>query len=301
MVIKMNENENRTAGAMTYEERERRRNGSADFSLPQRNGFLVKTVTAQFTVVAILIAAAFFMRSANTEAFDYFRGKFNSLMKRDITFEEMASAFKSVGAFAVGGTENAGEETSEDETEDETGEETQKETGENPDKAETEKPESTVPDASGGEDLLKAQDKTTFSPIVISEKPISPLENYTVTSRFGYRDNPISGKYGFHTGLDMAAEKGTPVKAAYSGVVSETGFTQIRGNYLVIEHSDNTETVYYHCEKILCEIDDFVRQGQTVALVGSTGWSTGSHLHFEVRINGVSCNPEYLLDGLKDK
>ena len=99
----------------------------------------------------------------------------------------------------------------------------------------------------------------------------------------------------------MAAETGTPVKAVYSGVVSETGFTQIRGNYLVIEHSDNTETAYYHCERILCEIDDFVRQGQTVALVGSTGWSTGPHLHFEVRINGGNCNPEYLLDGYKDR
>ena len=155
----MNENESRTTGGISFEERERRRNGATNFTLPERNGFLIKTITAQFVVCIILIASLLLMKSANPEAFEYFRGKFNSLMKRDITFEQMASAFKSVGEFVSDGGRQKTEEKSEDEN------------AGNTDKAEKTETTSAVPEASGGEDLLKAQDKTTFSPIVISEKP----------------------------------------------------------------------------------------------------------------------------------
>lgn len=266
-----------TRQALSFEEREsRRENLKGEKRQTGRNEFLFKTVTAQFIVGAVILAALFFMRSASPDSFEYFKTKFNSLMKRDITFEEMASAFKSVAASAMGENE-AQEVTAEPETEEQT-------------------EEKTTQAATGGEDLLKAQGNTTFSPVFVSQSILPPLESYTVSCEFGYRDNPISGKYGFHTGLDMAADEGTPIKAAYSGIVTETGYTDIRGNYVILEHSDNTVTAYYHCKEVLCEIDDNVRQGQTIALVGSTGWSTGPHLHFEVIINGVHCNPEYLLN-----
>lgn len=277
----MNENEINARDMMSFEERENRRiQSKGEPKHTGRSEFLFKTVTAQFIVGALILAALFFMRSSSPKSFEYFKDKFNSLMKRDITFEEMASAFKSVSAAAVGDSP-AEQAVAEAET-------TERSTPEE------------VPDASGGEDLLKAQNKTTFSPVVVSQRIIAPLDEYTVTSRFGYRVNPISGKHGFHTGLDMAAAEGTEIKAAYSGIVIDTGVTDVKGNYVVLEHSDNTVTEYYHCKEILCEIDDNVRQGQTIALVGSTGWSTGPHLHFEVLINGVNCNPEFLLDEIKD-
>jgi murein DD-endopeptidase MepM/ murein hydrolase activator NlpD len=266
----MNENEYAVKRSPSFEERENRRNGSkTNVRNAGRNEFLFKTVTAQFIVCLVILAVLYIMRSSSPGTFKQLKNKFNSLMKRDVTFEEMASAVKNVSS-----VKNE-EETTEEEIKNET-------------------------EASGGEDLLKAKDKTTFSPVVISENLISPLEEYEVTSKFGYRTNPISGEYGFHTGLDMAAEEGTEIKSSFDGIVAETGYTQTRGNYILIEHCDNVSTLYCHCKKILCDVDQNVRKGQAIALVGSTGWSTGPHLHFEIIINGVNCNPEYLLNESKD-
>lgn len=274
----MNEYGQNTRETLSFEERENRRNLLKGETIPKgRSEFLFKTVAAQCIVGAIILAALFLMRSSSPKAFDYFKNKFNSLMKRDITFEEMASVFKSINS----SIDESAKITAKEKTEA---------------KKNTEKETEANTDASGGGDLLKAQNKTTFSPVFISQTIISPLDEYTVTSKFGYRVNPISGSYGFHTGLDMAAGEGTEIKAAYSGIVVDTGYTDVKGNYVVLEHSDNTVTAYYHCKEVLCQIDDNVRQGQVIALVGSTGWSTGPHLHFEVLINGVNCNPEYLLN-----
>ena len=274
----MNENENAVRNPLSFEERENRRSELyANGKKNVRNEFLFKTVTVQLIISALVLAALFLMRSVSPDTFDYFKAKYNSLMKRDITFEEIQSAVKSVSGL--------------------TSDEKKDETKSSSSKAEEKTEEA---EASGGEDILKAQENATFSPVFISEKMISPLEEYVITSRFGYRTNPISGEYGFHTGLDMAADEGTEIYAVYDGIVIETGFTDIRGNYVIIEHSDSTETGYYHCEKILCQTDENVRKGQAIATVGSTGWSTGPHLHFEIKINGVNCNPEYLLDENKN-
>ena len=105
----------------------------------------------------------------------------------------------------------------------------------------------------------------------------------------------VSGKYGFHTGLDLAAAEGTPVAASFYGRVVETGSSDVWGNYVLLEHSEDFCTYYCHLSEIYVEEDAVIRQGETVGLVGSTGWSTGPHLHFEVRINGVRVNPETLL------
>ena len=94
----------------------------------------------------------------------------------------------------------------------------------------------------------------------------------------------------------MAADTGTKIRAAFDGTVEETGVTEARGNYLIIKHSDSLETAYYHCERILCDKGDRVKQGETIALVGSTGWSTGPHLHFEIRVNSVCCDPLPILN-----
>ncbi|MBO4339000.1 MAG: M23 family metallopeptidase [Clostridia bacterium] len=272
----MNENEYAVNRSLSFEERENRRNSSKSNNTNKgRNEFLFRTVTAQFIASILVLAVLFIMRSSSPESFNYFKGKFKSLMKRDITVSEMVSAFRNFTSQNKAETEKETEKTEE---------------------KETVKQVKTEKEASGGEDLLKAQDKTTFSPVIISENLICPLEKYEITSKFGYRTNPISGEYGFHTGLDMAADEGTEIKAAYDGIVVETGYTDIRGNYIIIEHSETVSTGYYHCKEILCDIDQNVRKGQAVALVGSTGWSTGPHLHFEVKIDGVNCNPEYLIN-----
>ena len=109
----------------------------------------------------------------------------------------------------------------------------------------------------------------------------------TITSRFGvrYRDN--------HKGIDIGAPKGTPIKAAASGTVLHSGNKNDGyGNYVILSHGNGVQTYYAHCSELLVSKGQSVEQGQVIAKVGSTGISTGNHLHFEVRINGVAQNPQ---------
>jgi murein DD-endopeptidase MepM/ murein hydrolase activator NlpD len=121
-----------------------------------------------------------------------------------------------------------------------------------------------------------------------------PLEG-KITSPFGLRIHPISGQQRFHAGIDIAAATGTPIYSAFDGRVIYAGYDQWNGNYLKIQHENNIMTVYCHCEALNVKKGDTVRAGNKVATVGSTGSSTGPHLHFELRINNVSYDPQNAL------
>ncbi len=149
----------------------------------------------------------------------------------------------------------------------------------------------------GGEDIeyRKAAENTSFSPIFTTAEILPPIENGRYTSYFGYRISPITGEYGFHGGLDIAAAEGTKIRAAFSGEVIKAGYDSQAGNYLYLSHSDGFVTFYCHCSELLVAKGTVVKQGEAVALVGSTGYSTGPHLHFEVRKNNIRYNPLWLL------
>ena len=117
---------------------------------------------------------------------------------------------------------------------------------------------------------------------------IKPITG-TITSRFG---SVSSIRSGAHTGLDIGASSGTPVKAAASGTVIWAGYKGSLGNLVVVSHSNGVQTYYGHCSKIYVSSGQSVSQGQTISAVGSTGNSTGPHLHFEIRVNGVAYNPQ---------
>lgn len=117
---------------------------------------------------------------------------------------------------------------------------------------------------------------------------IQPISG-VITSRFGASS---SIRRSSHTGLDISAATGTPIKAAASGTVTFSGYKGSYGNMLVISHGNGVQTYYCHCSKLYVGTGTQVSQGQTVAAVGSTGNSTGPHLHLEVRINGVAYNPQ---------
>ncbi len=122
---------------------------------------------------------------------------------------------------------------------------------------------------------------------------IWPLPGYTkLSSGYINRTNPISGRREFHTGLDIPAPRGTTIVAASAGVVIISG-TNLGGfGYsVVIDHGGGISTQYSHCSKLLVKVGDSVSQGDKIALVGSTGYSTGNHLHFEVHVNGAHTNP----------
>ena len=119
-------------------------------------------------------------------------------------------------------------------------------------------------------------------------RPVSGI----ISSRFGVRSSIRSSA---HTGLDIATSTGTPVAAAASGTVTFSGWKGSYGNLLVITHSNGIQTYYGHCNKLYVSAGQSVSAGQTVAAVGSTGNSTGPHLHFEIRSNGVALNPQNYL------
>lgn len=115
---------------------------------------------------------------------------------------------------------------------------------------------------------------------------------YRKTSDFGYRNHPIYGQVLQHNGVDLSADTGTAIYAAYKGTVVVSTYNSSAGNYIMIDHGSGLMTVYMHCSKLLVSVGETVSKGQTIGLVGSTGNSTGPHLHFSVRLNGSYVDPK---------
>lgn len=122
-----------------------------------------------------------------------------------------------------------------------------------------------------------------------------PLPEGVLTSSFGERVNPVTGNRVFHRGIDLAAPEGTPVYACASGVVIESAYSEIYGNYIILRHSGGRESLYGHLSSKSVEPRDEIKSGAVIGGVGSTGQSTGPHLHFEIHENGVPRDPEGLL------
>lgn len=124
----------------------------------------------------------------------------------------------------------------------------------------------------------------------------------TLTSLYGMRVHPITGTYKLHTGIDISAPIGTSFIAAANGIVSKATYNTAYGNMVIIDHGGGVQTLYAHGSEILVKLGQTVSAGTEVLKVGSTGYSTGPHAHFEIRINGQTVNPlDYLLDLNKDE
>ena len=121
--------------------------------------------------------------------------------------------------------------------------------------------------------------------------PVEGSNTISLSNPFGARWNPGGQGKTVHNGIDIPAERGTPVLAAADGTVTETGFDTERGNYLMIDHGDGLYTIYMHASKLYVSTGQSVSKGETIAAVGSTGRSTGPHLHFSVRSNGSYVSP----------
>lgn len=127
---------------------------------------------------------------------------------------------------------------------------------------------------------------------------IWPIPGYTgITSEYGMRVHPITGAYKLHTGMDVGAPIGASFVAAANGVVTKATFNQAYGNMVIIDHGGGVQTLYAHGSEIMVQVGQTVSAGTEVLKVGSTGYSTGPHAHFEIRINGQTVNPvDYLLE-----
>jgi murein DD-endopeptidase MepM/ murein hydrolase activator NlpD len=146
--------------------------------------------------------------------------------------------------------------------------------------------------------LLKSlEDQQNLLASTPAIRPIPRGEKSWITSRFGYRKSPFTGRREFHKGYDISARKGTPILATADGVVTFAGKKGLMGNMVVIDHGHGIITRYGHCNKFLKKRGEKVKRWEPIALMGNTGRSTGPHVHYEVHLNGIPVNPEkYILN-----
>lgn len=215
----------------------------------------------QLVVCIFAVVSVFLIGRLSPQTFEFIRDEYNRIMSVDMDAKEIASSAKKV-------IERA-EATDE---------------GQTAEKSTERKNVNTVKSAADGEVMAVMS-------IFKSDEEITVPVHGEITSEYGNRTNPVSGEYLMHSGVDIAASQGTEIRAAYSGIVSEVGSNSVGGNYISLVHKDGSETLYCHCSKIIAEKGDVIRAGETIALVGSTGRSTGPHLHFEITVDGKTENP----------
>ena len=120
---------------------------------------------------------------------------------------------------------------------------------------------------------------------------IVPCSYVYVSSPYGYREHPVYGGTRFHHGIDLAAYQGTPIYASRGGTVTSATYDNASGYYVTVNHGDGFSSVYMHMTGYVVSVGQKVSQGQLIGHMGSTGISTGSHLHFGIALNGTYVNP----------
>lgn len=215
----------------------------------------------QLVVCIFAVVSVFLIGRLSPQTFEFIRDEYNRIMSVDMDAKEIASSAKKVIERAEA-----------------------KDEGQTAEKSTERKSVNTVKSAADGEVMAVMS-------LFKSDEEITVPVHGEITSEYGNRTNPVSGEYLMHSGVDIAASQGTEIRAAYSGIVSEVGSNSVGGNYISLVHKDGSETLYCHCSKIIAEKGDVIRAGETIALVGSTGRSTGPHLHFEITVDGKTENP----------
>lgn len=222
----------------------------------KNNVILVQTAVCAFLIFLVVVTGRL-----SPEAFAFIKDEYDEIMSVDMSANEVISSAMGAAQNVIGVKASAAEpEISEE--------------------AETEQTEENT------EDKYVA----VMAQLGESDGITVPVHG-RISSEYGYRTNPISGAYALHTGVDIAADTGTPILAAYNGVVEDTGTGEKRGNYVLMLHPDGSETLYCHCSELLVSEGTVVRAGEAIALVGETGWATGPHLHFEIHRDGNAVDP----------
>ena len=277
----------------------------------EKSDCLIRLILCQAAVCAAVVLVVFAVGKLSNGVFAQMRAEYQRIMSVDMSASEVFANLKGITAEILGGKSDltraeqvyAADGGQDDETRKETAPTEAQENSEaetqdmyelSKELGETVAEVTGVASASSDMGLSAAKTGTSFAKYEISVIPAMPVTG-RITSPFGYRTHPVNGGDDFHSGLDIACAEGTPIACAFFGQVIDTGCTETAGNYVTVRHSDSLVTFYCHCSQILVSKGDVIRRGETIALVGSTGRSTGPHLHFEVRIDGVKMNPEILL------
>lgn len=256
-----------------------------------KKDYLVKNLCFQTVVCIMLFVMLFGFKQTNNSFFNDVKELLAIKLSENITFKEAVDVFNSFKDTVNPIYEEKSEEdaSSQDASEEETV------------FVPFEEPSlSAEIKAEGGSDVtVKSKNdipsNVSIAPYNLNQKMIMPVINGRTTSQFGVRNHPISGDLRFHAGIDIAAPLGTQIYSAFDGSVYEADYDRWNGNYIKIKHDNGIMTVYCHCEKLNVKKGQVLRAGEVIATVGSTGSSTGPHLHFELRIDNISYNPESAL------
>lgn len=269
-----------------YRPRERRTENRGKETKSEKKDFLTSVIVTQIIVFTVIGIVFFSLYKSDSETYTELKTIYNEIMQRDMTAKEIKDSVKSAMQFisepqtvenALMGSGDNGEQATQNAEEEPT------------------YIDELLTEAAGGEDLMYAGKNTSFAPLYLSVPIVKPVEFKRVSSSFGYRVNPITNEYGFHTGLDLTADEGTDIKAAFDGTVEKASTSNGRGNYLIISSAGGIKTLYCHCSELIAEQGANVKAGEVIAKVGSTGQATGPHLHFEIKVNGVYYNPTWVI------
>lgn len=262
-----------------------------------KKDYLLRTLGVQFLICLSLFLVVLGLKKSSNDAFFEIKSLVSSKLKENITFEEVKDVFSTLSNDFFT-TNNSTEKTQINYNENEEA------------KSDTEAETVFVPfeepslsaeiKAEGGNDIgIKSKDdipeNVSVSKYKLSKRMVKPVIGGEVTSEFGVRTHPISNELRFHAGIDIAKPLGEPVYAAFDGTVTEATYDQWNGNFVKIKHDSDILTVYCHCQKLNVKKGQVIRAGEVIGFVGSTGNSTGPHLHFELRIKNISYNPSFAL------
>ncbi len=242
---------------------------------------------AQITSALIILIILLFIRLLHMPTFKGIMTEYNNYFGEDIPLSVLAENV--LGGVSYNTEE---EKTTKSESAEETTEPTTKPTAD-PDE---EIPDETEPTTAKATEKIESVSVTRKSATSKINEMELPVKKGRVSSEFGYRVSPITGKYGLHDGVDLAAPMGTEIHAALDGTVIASVEDEEIGYYIKIDHGNGVVTAYGHCSKLIAKEDEKVKKGDVIALVGSTGRSTGPHTHFEVRVDGTKINPAWVVD-----
>ncbi len=251
----------------------------------KKKDYLIVSLGFQFLICAIIFGVCFGLKSTNSDIIATLRDEYfdkldeNFIVTKLDNVNEIQKNTEKEGEVSTNATEtqnNSNEVTTADST------------------------LSAEIKAEGGADVSidsvdEIPSNVSVNGYTLNQKMVLPVQGET-TSEFGVRIHPIDGDLRFHAGIDIAAPTGTPIYAAFDGTVIKSEYDEWNGYHIKIQHDNGIMTVYCHCEKLNVKKGEVVRAGEIIGTVGSTGSSTGAHLHFELRINNVSYNPQSVLD-----
>ncbi len=272
-----------------------------------KKDFIVRAILFQSLFCILLFGLLFFLKQSNSQFFKTIESEFSDKLSENITKIEAESVFKSITdkiTLPTVETDKRKSKNTDNKTENDT---TKNNNPENILENETEFVPFDEPslnatiEATGGLDIKIASseeipDNVSLNSYTLTQNMINPVINGRITSEFGSRIHPISNELTFHAGIDIAADLGTPIYAAFDGKIFVADYDKWNGNFIKIEHEDGVMTVYCHCDSLNVKKGENIRAGEVIGYVGSTGSSTGPHLHFELRIDNVSFNPQIALN-----